>query len=551
MALRANKPDKDADTRCGAGLRPCGRAFARPGASRTPGERVFRGAAGSISQQSGHAATSRVLLLIVTLLTALNAGESDTRLIDAVKSGNREAVQALLKNRALINTPEPDGTTPLQWAVRADDLSIVQSLLSAGANAKASNRYGVTPLELAAVNGDATITQALLKAGADPAAPKPEGQTILMTAARIGNPDVVRALLDHGGPEHSIDVNARESSYGETALMWAASENHPAAAKLLIEHGADVNARSTKMEYQKDRFGLEGVITVLPHGSWTPLMYAARQGSLGAARVLADNGASLNLTDPDGTTALVLAIINGHFDTAALLLLKGADPNLADSTGMAPLFAAVDMNTLGEIYGRPAQHPASGDTSALDLIKLLLGHGAKPNAQLRTPALYRAHTPGEPNLGDGATPLMRAAKNGDAAAMRLLLENGADPTLTERNHTTALMLAAGLGRGLGVFAGDYATEAQMVEGLKVLLDRHVDVNAVNDAGQSALHFAALSSDTTIKLLVEHGAKLDIKDKQGRTPLDFAMGGGGRGRAGGPPVVRPETAALLRQLTEAK
>ena len=143
--------------------------------------------------------------------------------------------------------------------------------------------------------------------------------------------------------------------------MSAASENHPAAAKLLIQHGADVNARSTKLTYTKDRFGLEGVVTVLPHGSWTPLMYAARQGSLGAARVLAENGADLNLTDPDGTTALILAIINNHYDTAALLLLKGADPNLADSTGMGALYAAVDMSTLGEVYGRPDQHQVSGD----------------------------------------------------------------------------------------------------------------------------------------------------------------------------------------------
>ena len=59
--------------------------------------------------------------------------------------------------------------------------------------------------------------------------------------------------------------------------MWAASENHPAAAKLLIEHGAEVNARTTELTYAKDRFGLEGVVTVaLPHGSWTPLMYAPR-----------------------------------------------------------------------------------------------------------------------------------------------------------------------------------------------------------------------------------------------------------------------------------
>jgi len=485
--------------------------------------------------------------ILIFLALALTAGSTDTRLIDAVKSGNHEAVRALLKSRALVNIPEPDGTTPLQWAVRADDLPLVQSLLGAGADAKASNRYGVTPLELAATNGNPAMIDALLKAGADATAIKPGGQTMLMTAARIGNSDVVRILLEHGGE----DVNARETSYGETALMWAASENHPAAAKLLIEHGAEVNARSTKFDYPKDRFGLEGVITILPHGSWTPLMYAARQGSLGAARVLADMGADLNLTDPDGTTALLLAIINSHYDTAALLVMKGAAPNLADSTGMSPLYAAVDMNTLGEVYGRPPGQRISGDTTALDLMKLLLQHHANPNAQLRSPTLYRAHTPGEPTLGAGTTPLMRAAKNGDAAAMRLLLENGADPSLAQRNHTTALMMAAGFGRGLGVFAGDYATEAQMIEGLNVLLDRQVDVNAVNDSGQTALHFAALSSDATVKLLAEHGAQLDIKDKQGRTPLDFALGAGGRGRAGAAPVARETTAALLRQLMSAR
>jgi ankyrin repeat protein len=492
---------------------------------------------------------TRGLLLssIILMLSVLNAGEADRRLIDAAKSGNREAVQALLKNRALVNTPEPDGTTALAWAVRADDLAMVKTLLAAGANAKEPNRYGVTPLELAAVNGNAAIVDALLKAGADSTATKQGGQTILMTAARSGNPEVVRILLDH----NAADVNAKESSYGETALMWAASENHPAATRLLIEHGAGINARSDELKYPKDRFGLEGVITVLPHGSWTPLMYAARQGSLGAARVLIEKGAGLNLKDPDGATALILAVINSHYDTAALLVMKGADSNQADSTGMTALYAAVDMNTLGEVYGRPARQQESDDSTALDLIKLMLKNGANPNAQLKSPTLYRAHTPGEPTLGEGATPLMRAAKNGDAAAMRLLLDNGADPALPQRNHTTALMMAAGFGRGLGVFAKDYATEAQMLEGLKVLLDRHVDVNAANDNGQTALHFAALSSDVTVKLLAERGAQLDIKDKQGRTPLDFALGAGGRGRAGALPVARESTAALLRQLMSAR
>ena len=477
---------------------------------------------------------SLVVFIAVVSLTG------QTSLLNAVKSGDREAVRTLLKSRADVNAPEADGTTALHWAVRADDLETARLLLSAGASAKASNRYGVTPLSLAATNGNAAMVGTLLKAGADPKAPLPGGQTILMTAARTGNPDAVKLLLGPGA-----DVNARESTYGETALMWAVAENHPGAAKLLIEHGADINVRSNQLEYPKDRFGLEGVTTVLPHGSWTPLMYAARQGSLAATRTLIEAGAELNLTDPDGTTALALAIINSHFDAAALLAEKGADPNLADTAGMAALYAAVDMNTLGEVYGHPARK-VSDELSAVDLMKVLLTHGANPNAQLKSATLIRAHTPGEGTLGEGTTPLMRAAKNGDAAAMRMLVDHGADPSRTQKNGGTALMLAAGLGRGQGAFAKDYATEAELLEGVKVLVERGADVNAANNTGQTALHVAVQTSDDIVKYLAGHGAKLDAKDKQGRTPLDVALGGG-RGRAGGAVAARPATAELLRQL----
>jgi ankyrin repeat protein len=438
---------------------------------------------------------------------------------------------------------DPDGTTPLHWAVRSDDLKQVQALLRGGANVNAANRYGVTPLTLAAENANSVMVDSLLKAGADARVTMPGGQTVLMTAARTGNPDVVKLLLGHGA-----DPNAVESSYGETALVWAAAENHPGAVKMLIEFGAKVNVRSKPLEYKQDRFGLEGVITILPHGSWTPLMYAARQGSLAAAKELVTAHADLDAVDPDGTTALVLAIMNGHYDTAALLTQSGADPNLADTTGMAALYAAVDMNTLGEVYGRPGRKSTDKST-ALDLVKVLLAHGADPNARLKSPTLYRAHTPGEGTLAEGATPLMRAAKNGDAAAMRLLLEHGADPSLTQKNRTTALMLAAGLGRGQGVFAKDYATEAEMAEGVRVLLDRGVDLNAINDNGQTAMHFAAQASDDIVKMLAAQGAKIDVKDKNGRTPIDAALGIGGRGRAGGPVPVREHTAALLRSLLE--
>jgi uncharacterized protein len=438
---------------------------------------------------------------------------------------------------------DPDGTTPLHWAVRANDVEAAQRLLHSGANPDAANRYGVTPLSLAAENASAPLIQMLLQAGAHPTG------AILMTAARTGNAEVVRMLLARGA-----DANARESSLGETALMWAAAENHPEAVGALIEHGADPNTRSDKLVYSKDRFGLEGVTTILPHGSWTALMYAARQGSLDAARALAEAGADLNLADPDGTTALHLAILNGHFDTAGMLAKKGADPNIADVTGMAALYAAVDMSTLGEIYGRPGRK-STDKLSAVDLLPILLAHGANPNAALKSPTLTRAHTPGEPSLAEGTTPLMRAAKNGDVAAMRVLMAHGADASLKQKNGTTALMLASGVGRGTGVFAKDYATEAELLAAVKFLVelgvDAGVDINAANDSGQTALHIAAQASDGIVKYLVEHGANLDAKDKQGRTALDVALGKGVRARIGGEPTMRESTAALLRQLMSSR
>src|SRR3984885_6473456 len=199
---------------------------------------------------------------------------------------------------------DADRTTPLASAVYNDDLQTAQRLLHAGADAKSADRYGVTPLWLAATNRNAAMAEALLKAGADANSKVPGDITILMAAARTGNPEIVRLLIEHGA-----DVNAKGGVYGETALIWAVQENHAEAAEVLIAHGADVNARTIPLERPKDRFGLEGVVTILPHGSWTPLMYAARQGSLDAARVLLDPGANPNLTDPDSTTALVLAII--------------------------------------------------------------------------------------------------------------------------------------------------------------------------------------------------------------------------------------------------
>ena len=473
---------------------------------------------------------------------SLSGAGSTTKLSAAIQAGDRASALTLLKQPAEVAATDADGTTPLHWAVRADDLDLSTRLLKAGANAKAANRYGVTPLSLAAVNGSAPIVSLLLKAGADANQVVSRGQTVLMTAARTGNADVVTALVDKGA-----DVNARETQLGETALMWAASENHAAVIKVLVARGAEIEARSSALTFPKDRFGLEGVLTILPRGNWTALMYAARDGAPAATAALIDAGARINATDPDGTTPLVRAIWNSHFDTAKVLLERGADPNLVDTADMGALYAAVDMSSLGEVYGTPARKVRDSAT-ALDIIKLVIAKGGKVDARLKSAALQRNHTPGEPLLGNGTTPLMRAARNGDYQAMRILIAAGADASLAQPNGTTVLMLASGVGRGLGVFAKDYGTEADLLEGVKTVLAQKVDVNAANNNGLTALHYAAQGGLTSVAAeLAKAGATLDARDKQNRTPVDVALGVGGRGRAGGPPPIHTATAELLKKL----
>jgi ankyrin repeat protein len=346
-------------------------------------------------------------------------------------------------------------------------------------------------------------------------------------------------------------VDARETWHGETALMWAVAEGHAEMARELIAHGADVNARSNVNRWERQTTS-EPREKWLPLGGLTPLLFAARQGCLDCAQVLVGKSADVNAVDPTGISPSLMAIINGHYDVAGFLLEKGADPNLADETGRTALYSAVDFHTMPQ-DNRPAPRVTGNRLTAMDLVKLLVQKGANVNAPLHKQQPYRAKLDrgDDTMLTTGATPVLRAAKAGDVEVIRFLLAHGADPKLATRNGVNPVMAAAGLGTKEEDATGRRKTQAEAIESIQLLLDAGVDVNAADNRGQTALHGAAEKGyDRLVKFLAEHGGKLDAKDRQGKTPLDAALGlaaGGGGGFDGSRKDVHESTAALIREL----
>jgi len=443
------------------------------------------------------------------------AADGAAPLAAAAKRQDANAVKTLLRQKAQVNAPDAEGMTALHWAAHYNDLATVRVLLAAGAQAAVANRYGVTPLHEAATLGNVAMAAALLRAGADADAAYGDGETPLMIAARVGSVDTVKALIERGAK-----VNATEQFRGQTALMLAANENHAPVVKALLDAGANANARTREYEFQNLTGGAGGIIHDRPQGGLTALILAARQGARESAEVLLAAGADINAVEPQYQfSALQTAIFNGQYALARMLIEKGANVN--DGS----LYITMEMRNLAAYSNRPNPPDTDKGVTHLDVATLLLDKGANPNAPyVKTVPPRQAQ--GNINVPPGGTPLYRAVRAVDLSAVRLLLDRGAQPGLAIGDGSVPVMAAAGLGAPRG--GDEEVTEAgdrnDPVDVLKALVEKGADVNAVNNAGMSALHYAVQrGSDRIVQYLAGQGAKFDVKNKQGRTPADMARG----------------------------
>jgi ankyrin repeat protein len=523
---------------------------------------------------------------LLAVLASTGALASDPDLLEALEQGDRVTALRLLDAGGDARSRGLDGTTTVMWAAYNGDVELVQRLIAAGADVNAANDYGSTALSEAAILGSAPIIKALLDAGADAKRLSAEGETALMVVARTGNVESARLLLAAG-----TEINAQEQWGGQSALMWAAAQSQPEMVKFLLENGANPDLRGLERDWQR-RILTEPRPKDMNRGGFTALLYAAREGCVECARNLVEGGADIDLTDPERVTPLGLAINNLHFDLAAYLIGAGADVDKWDLFGRTPLYQAVDMNTLPtQGSGSMSAIPSLDKHSAFDIASLLLDAGANPNIQLKRRPPYR-NVPndrgGDIILSVGATPLLRAARAGDAPAAKLLLEHGALVDLPSKEGVTPLMAAAGVEYGLRVTRGRNRTEEGVLATMQLLLDAGADINArmvvepnsgnpyegvtsaarqgdftFNRRGRqvpspravphrTAIHGAALRGFTyAVEFLAANGADLEPKDANGRTPLDLALGNYSEDFLRQKPEPHLETAKVLEALIAAR
>jgi ankyrin repeat protein len=476
--------------------------------------------------------TTLIVLLGLTLVVPAVAAERAT-LADAAERGDRASVRSLLQTGVDVNATQVDGTTALHWAVYNDDAETVALLLRAKANVNAVNRFGVPPLALACMNGDAAIVKLLLQSGADANATMKGGETVLMLASRSGDAEAVKALVATGAK-----IEARERR-GQTALMWAAAEGNTAVVRVLMEAGADIHAK-------------------LDSG-FTPFFLAVREGRLETVRTFLSAGIDVNapLPLPDnarrstagsyirpvdkGTSALLLAVQNGHFELAIALVDAGADPNDARSGFTALHTLSWVRKPDSSDNSDPAPAIGAGHLTSLDFVREIVKRGANVNYRLPKGAPKQPDTSSRIE-SEGATPILFAADRSDVPLMRVLIELGADPLIPNFNNTTPLMAAAGLGTTEPL--EEAGEESEAIQAVNMLLDLGADINGVNNEGDTAMHGAAYNIyPRVVELLAKRGADPQIwskPDKFGRTPLFLAEGYAGRLPRPDPPTIEAVT-----------
>lgn len=440
----------------------------------------------------------------------------------AARNGHEKVLQVLLENGAEIDLQTPGHETALHWAAQNGHVRAITLLLDKGANLEAHAGHWITPLESAASCGEEAAVRILIDRGADLSNTTDSGRPLLHLAAQGGCVEVVQLLLEMG-----CQVN------GGSAL-WAAagsqSQRRDELVRLLLKDGADVSERPG------DSFWLNS------YKGETALHHSARSAFDTTVRLLLENGAEVDARNEDGETSLHLAAAEGCETVVQGLLEQGADVGAKNQAGETALQLAARNGHEG-IVRHLLDH---------------LGEEINPQALLATAKIFKVATTGDEKamqvlIEDGAditirgqddeTALHVAAKEGHVALSRFLLENGANINALDRYEETPISKALDFGHtGVVRLLIEHKADLEQgcsplfeavnpwngrakVEIVQLLLDNGADViSARNWWKDTTLLHAAVrqGSKPIVELLLEYGAEVGMRDRDGDTALDVSI-----------------------------
>lgn len=473
---------------------------------------------------------------VVTLKTL----SDDPEIVQAAQRNDLPLVKDLIARGAKVNAVANDQTVALIWAAAQHNTEMAETLLKAGADPNILNDYGVGALDLAASGNDVAMIKLLLAARANPNTKRWSGETPLMLSARAGGTEAIDLLI-----AAKADMNARERR-GQTALIWAASAGQTEAVKHLIAAGADARAATpvVTIDYPGGGWGARMTTTKKKMGGWAPIHFAAQSKNQETVQAFLDAGESIERQTEEGETPLIISLYHhvlkdvkppydteviGDLPMAEFLIKKGADVNAATKSGLTPLHAAVFIAAGKDRWSYaldedPAVTPHDAEGEAA--VRLLLEHGADPNQKTND---YLVMVPGGLNRHQASykniSSFLLAGTLYKDEVQKLMLASGRiDAQAREADGATLLMQAAKL---------------NSVGTAKLLIAAGADVNALDNDGRAAMHFAAMQPlvgavhagypDTygprgggdMVETLIAAGAQTEIRDKNNQTPLEIA------------------------------